>query len=50
MIKWKLKIGRSFRSLSEQVILLMSLDGHIGGWVGDAGQDEAISHLVLVEE
>eukprot|EP00414_Alexandrium_minutum_P009453 CAMPEP_0113833288 /NCGR_PEP_ID=MMETSP0328-20130328/7825_1 /TAXON_ID=39455 /ORGANISM="Alexandrium minutum" /LENGTH=61 /DNA_ID=CAMNT_0000801543 /DNA_START=106 /DNA_END=288 /DNA_ORIENTATION=- /assembly_acc=CAM_ASM_000350 len=28
----------------------MSLDGHIGGRVGDASEAEAIAHLIVVQE
>ena len=28
----------------------MGLDGAVGGGVGDAGEDEAVAHLVVIEE
>ena len=28
----------------------MGLDGAVGGGVGDAGEDEAVAHLVAIEE
>ena len=28
----------------------MGLDGAVGGGVGDAGEDEAVAHLIVVEE
>ena len=35
---------------SEEVILLMSLDLAVSLGVGDAGQDETVAHLIIVEE
>mmetsp|Transcript_99197 Transcript_99197/g.167199 ORF Transcript_99197/g.167199 Transcript_99197/m.167199 type:complete len:249 (+) Transcript_99197:1047-1793(+) len=34
----------------EQVILLVSLDGAVRGWVGNAGKHEALVHLVIIQE
>lgn len=28
----------------------MGRDGAIGGWVGDAGEDESVGHLVVIQE
>ena len=28
----------------------VGLDGAVGGGVGDAGEDEAVAHLVVIEE
>lgn len=28
----------------------MGGDGAIGGWVGDAGEDESVGHLVVIQE
>lgn len=35
---------------SVQGLLLVGGDGHIGGGVGHAGQDEALAHLVVIKE
>jgi len=28
----------------------VGLDGHVGGGVGDAGEHEAVAHLIIVKE
>jgi len=37
-------------SFSEEIIFLVGLDGNVRSWVGNAGEDEAICQLVIVEE
>ena len=33
-----------------ELLLGVGLDGAVGGGVGDAGEDEAVAHLVVVKE
>ena len=35
---------------SEELLLLVRLDRHIGGRVSNASEDEALAHLVVIQE
>ena len=39
-----------FSGSSIELFLSVGLDGAVGGGVGDAGEDEAVAHLVVIEE
>jgi len=59
---WKLRVSWNFKrdinhdwryenpDFSEQIIFLVGLDLAVGLGVGDAGENESVTHLIIVEE